>query len=222
MVRNPFRSEADAFYAVLGIGAGAAAVGVAAWLGGAWAGIGVLLVLGTATAVWLFTATRQPPLPSAVRPGRDDEWRILVVANETLDGDALYEAVRLASAAEGARVHVVCPALNRPLQMWVSDEDAAIAAAHVRLDESLARLSRVGIPATGTVGDSDPLQAIDDVLRVEGADAIVISTHPPGRSHWLERGLVERAAQRFGLPITHVVVDLEAVPSRPEPAASPT
>jgi hypothetical protein len=38
----------------------------------------------------------------------------------------------------------------------------------------------------------------------------VISTHPEGRSHWLEQGLVEHARERFDTPITHVVVDLEA------------
>ena len=38
----------------------------------------------------------------------------------------------------------------------------------------------------------------------------MISTHPEGRSNWLERGVVEAAEERFDLPVTHVVVDLEA------------
>jgi hypothetical protein len=38
----------------------------------------------------------------------------------------------------------------------------------------------------------------------------VISTHPEGRSHWLERGVGQSRAERFDVPITHVVVDLEA------------
>jgi hypothetical protein len=38
---------------------------------------------------------------------------------------------------------------------------------------------------------------------------VIISTHPEGRSHWLERGVVAAARERFALPITHVVVDLE-------------
>jgi hypothetical protein len=45
------------------------------------------------------------------------------------------------------------------------------------------------------------------------ADEIVISTHPPERSHWLERGVVERARDEIDLPVTHVVVDLAAEPS---------
>jgi hypothetical protein len=105
---------------------------------------------------------------------------------------------------------VVSPALNSPLKHWVSDEDGARLAARERLDDSLTRLGEAAIVARGEVGDSDPLQAIDDALRTFGADEIVISTHPEGRSNWLERGIVTGAGQRFDVPITHVVVDLAA------------
>ena len=104
---------------------------------------------------------------------------------------------------------VVTPALNTRIRHWTSDEDMARTAAQIRLDESLAALSADGIDAHGTVGDDDPCQAIEDALRVFAADEIVFSTHPPGRSNWLERGVVERVRERFDLPITHVVVDLE-------------
>jgi hypothetical protein len=106
-------------------------------------------------------------------------------------------------------VLVVTPALNTRIRHWTSDEDTARAAAQIRLDESLASLSNDGIDARGVVGDDDPLQAIEDSLRMFPADEIVVSTHPPGRSNWLEHGIVERAGERFDLPITHVVVDLE-------------
>ena len=79
-----------------------------------------------------------------------------------------------------------------------------------RIDASLARLRSDGIEARGQVGDSEPLQAMEDALRTFGANEIIISTHPPGRSHWLEQDLVEQARERFAVPITHVVVDLEA------------
>ena len=65
------------------------------------------------------------------------------------------------------------------------------------------------IEARGEVGDGDPLQAIEDALRTFGADEIVISTHPAGRSNWLERGVVGAARERFDVPVTHVVVDLD-------------
>jgi glyoxylate carboligase len=96
------------------------------------------------------------------------------------------------------------------MRTWASDEDGARAAAQSRLDASLAQLERDGIQAEGEVGDGDPLQAIEDALRTFGADEIIISTHPEGRSHWLERGIVSGARERFAVPITHVVVDLEA------------
>src|SRR5947207_1930291 len=53
------------------------------------------------------------------------------------------------------------------------------------------------------------LQAIEDALRTFGADEVIISTHPEGRSNWLEKGVVSGARERFAVPITHVVVDLE-------------
>ena len=62
----------------------------------------------------------------------------------------------------------------------------------------------------GEIGDDDPLQAIDDALRTFAPDELIISTHPEGRSNWLERGVVEHARERFALPVTHVVVDLDA------------
>src|SRR6185295_3980779 len=107
------------------------------------------------------------------------------------------------------QVLVVVPALNSPLRTWASDEDNARAAAADRLEQSLQRLKEGGVEATGTVGDGDPLQAMEDALRTFGADEIVISTHPEGRSNWLERGVVEHARERFAVPIHHVVVDLE-------------
>jgi hypothetical protein len=144
------------------------------------------------------------------RRGAEDERRILVVANETVAGTSLREEIK--RRAEGYRedVLVVCPALNAPLRHWVSDEDGARAAAQQRLQTSLSRLAEAGVEARGEVGDGDPLQAIEDALRTFGADEVIISTHPEGRSHWLERGVVSGARERFAVPITHVVTDLEA------------
>ena len=103
---------------------------------------------------------------------------------------------------------LVCPALNSRVRTWTSDEDPARAQAQERLDASLARLAVAGVSARGEIGDGDPLQALEDALREFPADEIVLSTHPPGRSHWLEQGVVEQARQRYDVPVTHVVVDL--------------
>ena len=92
---------------------------------------------------------------------------------------------------------VVTPALNTPLRHLASDEDSARAQAQERLERSLAELERNGVQASGEVGDGDPLQAMEDALRTFGADEIVISTHPEGRSNWLERGVVSSARERL-------------------------
>jgi GABA permease len=143
--------------------------------------------------------------PAASPPG---EYRILVVANETVGGAELLSEIRARSQGHAARVLVVCPALNSPLRHWVSDEDGARASAQARLDESLASMRAAGVDASGEIGDGDPIQAIEDAVRTFRPDELIVSTHPAGRSNWLERGVVEKARERFDLPLTHVVVDL--------------
>ena len=127
----------------------------------------------------------------------------------TVGGNKLRDMIHEKSEGVREEVLVVSPALNSPLKHWTSDEDEAREAARERLHRSLARLREAGIDARGEIGDSEPVQAMEDALRTFGADEIIISTHPEGRSNWLERGVVARARERFAVPITHVVVDLE-------------
>lgn len=211
MARNPFRSEAEAYRFLL-LTVGYFALIVAAAAIATWLGVAVFVAL-SATAVWLWMRSRSDERvqrASVVHVGAEDERRILVIANETVGGEELLAILRRKSEGVNENVLVVCPALNSQVRTWASDEDAARAAAQQRLDASLAQLARDGIQAEGAVGDGDPLQAMEDALRTFGADEIVISTHPEGRSHWLERNVVGAARDRFDVPITHVVVDLEA------------
>ena len=207
---NPFRSEAEA-YRFVWLTIGYFGLIVLGALINRWVGLAVFVVL-SAAVVTAYVRRREPSTPPVTesRPRTAaDEKRILVIANETVGGETLRDCIR--SRSEGFRedVLVVTPALNSPLKHWVSDEDGARSAAQQRLDRSLARLHEVGVDARGEIGDGEPLQAIEDALRTFGADEIIISTHPEGRSHWLERGVVDRARERFAVPITHVVVDLE-------------
>ena len=206
-MRNPFRSEAEAFGFVLLSVALFAAVAVAGILGGGWAALGVFLVLAVAMAIYIKGEPKTVE-PAVWNRREDGRRRILVVANETVAGRALRGEI-VKRAREGAVVLVVCPALNSHLRHWTSDEDEARAKAQGRLDASLAELGREGITARGEVGDADPVQAIEDALRTFGADEIIVSTHPAGRSNWLERGVIERSRERYDVPIAHVVVDLE-------------
>jgi len=209
-VENPFRSEAAAFQFLLVTVGAFALITIAAVLN-TWAGVAVFVVL-TVAAIGYYLHQRGQPAPRREVPhwGEPDEKRILVVANETVAGQGLLEEIRRATSSGRAQVLVVSPALNSPLRHWVSDEDGARASAQARLDQSLQRLGELGVAARGEIGDSDPLQAIEDELRTFGPDAVIISTHPEGRSNWLERGIVDEARARFDVPITHVVVDLEA------------
>ena len=101
--------------------------------------------------------------------------RILVVANETVTGDVLHAVVRSRAAADGrVEVLVVAPALNSRLRHWISDVDGARRGAEQRLQLCLDRLAVLGLDAKGLVGDSDPLQAIEDSLKLFAADEIII------------------------------------------------
>jgi hypothetical protein len=209
-VINPLRSEAEAFrFLIASIGYFGAIV-IATVVGGAWVGLGVFVALTLAALWWWLRARRsERPRQTAPRPHAAGERRILVVANETVGGHTLLSMILEKSLDVREEVLVVTPALNSPLKHWVSDEDQARSDAQERLNASLAKLADAGVQARGEVGDGDPLQAMEDALRTFGADEIIISTHPEGRSNWLERGVVEKARERFAVPITHVVTDLE-------------
>jgi hypothetical protein len=209
-VESPFRSESAAFrFLLLTIGAFALIV-VASWVHPV---LGLIAFLGlTAGAIWIYTRQRgeRQGRVSVEHVGPEDVNRVLVVANETVAGQELMAVISARALAGNTRFHVVCPALNSRLRTWTSDEDAAREAAQRRLDTTLARLASVGIEAEGEVGDLDPILAIEDAVRTFHPDEIVISTHPAGKSNWLERGVVAAARERFDLEVTHVVVDLEA------------
>jgi nucleotide-binding universal stress UspA family protein len=212
-VQNPFRSEAVAFRFLLVLAGCFAAIVLADQVLGRWAAL-VVALAALAGFTWWVGAGGKPEPPIRTAPARRSgpgEKRILVVANETVGGEKLRSCIGEKSAGvERAEILVVAPALNSPVRQWASDEDPARRQAQERLDASLARLEEAGIRARGEIGDAEPLQAIEDALRTFGADEVIVSTHPEGRSHWLERGLVDNARERFDVPITHVVVDLEA------------
>jgi GABA permease len=209
-MESPFRSEAAAFrFLLISIGA-AALIVVASWIN-PWLGFAVFLAL-VGVGTWAYARMRGPAPPKEqIHPdGPPDERRVLVVANETVGGAELMGALGEIALAGQARFHAVAPALNSRLKTWTSDEDPARAAAQRRLDATLKRLRDVEIEVDGEVGDADPLIAVADTVRTFRPTEIVVSTHPEGRSNWLERGVVAALRDRYDIPVTHVVVDLEA------------
>jgi hypothetical protein len=135
--------------------------------------------------------------------------RILVVANETVAGKPLIDAVKARAAGDQVDVHVICPQ-NEPKHGYVIYDSMVREAAENRLRMTLAMLREAGIDARGEVMDPDPYAAIMDALGEQDYDEIVISTHPETRSGWLREGLVDRVARATRRPVEHVVVDLDA------------
>ena len=138
------------------------------------------------------------------------ERHILVLANETVGGSALMDALKRRAQEGPLRVTVIAP-VNRPRQGYVVYEDTRRAAAGRRLDRTLARLREAGIAAHGLVVDTDPLSAVKDALVVlePSPDEVVVSTHPVQKSGWLRRDLLDqiRRAAR-DRPVEHVVTDV--------------
>jgi hypothetical protein len=204
---NPFRSEAAAYRFLMFVLGVLAAVVVADRVAGNVAALALTALMLVAVLAWVSTRPVADLSPPRIDFGRGaaNERRILVVANETVGGARLFEEIRARAAGGNAQILVLCPALNSRLRHWLSDEDGAREAARRRLDASLARLAGAGIEAQGEIGDADPIQAIEDALRTFGGSEIIISTHPPGQSNWLERGVVSRARELYPLPIAHVI-----------------
>lgn len=222
-MRNPVRSETDAFYVAYGVAALIAAslaagalidplVGVALFAGGLFG-----------AAVWELS-TRDPdrrlPLREAALEGRrraepSSRPSVLVVANRTLDCDELRAEVRRRAAA-GAEFHIVVPIHCSRAHYIASDVDKELVDARERLARALVWAREEGISAVGKVGDPNAaLGAIEDELRSFGADEVIIATWPPGRSNWLETGIVARLRSELDVPVMHVIAE----PDRAELAA---
>src|SRR5918999_183979 len=135
--------------------------------------------------------------------------RILVVANETVAGQPLIEAVKRRAEGDSVHVHVICPQ-NQPRHGYVIYDEHVRDAAENRLRMTLALLHEAGIDAHGAVVDPDPYSAVMDALGEEDYDEIVVSTHPETRSGWLRQGLVDRIRRATRRPVEHVVVDLDS------------
>jgi hypothetical protein len=133
--------------------------------------------------------------------------RLLVVATTAVEPELLRDRVR-DHAGEGAEVRVVAPASDlSPLQWLTTDEDEARLEA-AEIAESAERAVEPEATRVETeVGDPDPVQAIEDALRQWPAEEILVITRPGDEAGWLEKDSAEEASERFGVPITHLVVD---------------
>ncbi len=155
-------------------------------------------------------STGESPYEQAPAAEGDRPRHVLVLANETVAGRTLLDAIEERAAAGPIRVTVVSPQ-NDPRAGYVVYEDSRRSSADRRLRRTLDLLHEAGIAARGAIVDPNPLQALRDGLhQYAPVDEVIISTHPGAvRSSWLRGGLVDRARKVAGdIPVTHVEVDL--------------
>jgi nucleotide-binding universal stress UspA family protein len=139
---------------------------------------------------------------------------ILVVANQTLAGQPLIDAVLERAAPTGAETSddvrvIICVPRARPKHGALIYDEAVYDAAQVRIDLFRGFLRQHGIDAVGDVGDPDPYTATMDAVADFAPDEIIVSTLPAASSGWLKRDLIERIEGATGLPVTHVTTDVD-------------
>jgi hypothetical protein len=133
---------------------------------------------------------------------------ILVVANRTLTGQKLLDAMRAHAAGQETRFRFVVPA-TKPSSGLIIYDDAVRHSAEVRVDLASAMFAEAGLHATGEVGDPDPFMATMDALASSRPELVIISTEPTTHSGWLRRDLIDRVRSASGLPVEHVVTDVQ-------------
>jgi GABA permease len=211
-MHNPLRNEADVFRLVVVIGTAAAlVVALSLITRPVWGVLLAALLIGIGIGfVWRTTRGSEPRSVESTSVA-DDTRRILVVANQTAAGRELLEEIGNRCRGQKCEVMLVSPALvGSRAERWASDIDEGLDLARERMARSVTALRGIGIELRAEVGDPDPNMAIEDALRAFPADEIVISTLPPEQSRWLEHEVVERTRREVELPMTHVIVDLDA------------
>jgi len=179
---------------------------------GAWA---VVVILYFITKRVIERTTVEAPEP--VEPTAPAA-RVLVLANQTVEGPELLDELRSIDRSGRAAYFVCVPAnpidtgtalVEGAVYMW----DATVQAAQERLDRTLTVLRSEGLEAHGELGSFKPLRALEEAVAKFAPDRLVICTLPEERSGWLRFDIVERAQETYALPVTHVVVDTAAVPA---------
>jgi hypothetical protein len=211
-MRMPFRTEADAFRVAVALASLLALSVLVGWFSSRAYGV-VLFAAGLAAGVTFELSGRAAERSALLEAAHAEHpegasggrRHILVVAIETLAGEALYAALTETGGSE-LELDVLAPVMSSRSHYWASDVDRERAAAEKRLEASLAWAAERGLTAKGEVGDPDPLIAIEDELRAFGADEVIIAMHPSEHTSWLTSRMIGHLERELDAPVREIGV----------------
>ena len=214
MMRFPIRSETDAFRLTVGTATLVCVAVIIGLLSTAVVGVIAFAALGLlAMSAYLASADRErrQPLREAAegphpRGARDGARHVLVLANESLEGEELRKRI---AGVEGERVEVdvLAPVLSSRTHLAYTDIDSETRRAQDRLERSLSWARTQGFLARGRVGDAvSPIASVEDELRDFGADEVIVVTAGPQARHWHEREEIRRLRSELDVPVVQVAL----------------
>lgn len=187
-MRNPLRSEAEAFRFLVVIIVAAVVIAVASWIN-TWVGVAAAVVAVGAVVVWLRRPSPEAEAPSQLVSSTPPSMhRVLLVAPPGTTG--IPDGI----GGRATDVLVVVPALVSTVQSLTGAVDDERAEAQLTAETLAGTLARAGVQARGVVGADDTVLAIEDALREYGADEIVLAG--------ADNGVVDQARERFALPVS--------------------
>ena len=213
MRRHPVLSETDAFRLTVATAGMLVFAVILGWL--ATPAIGAI-AFAVVAAISLGVYLRRPE-PAARMPlreaadddsrhvGRPDKRHVLVIANEALSGDRLRVEIRRLGADE-VELDVMAPVLSSRTHIAYTDIDSETRKARSRLGRSLSWAHAQGFAVRGIIGDPDPKTAIEDQLRLFGADEVIVVTGERHGERWQEASELERLRQELDIPVVRVPV----------------
>ena len=134
--------------------------------------------------------------------------RLLVVTTTSADPELLRKQVQEHAGSSDAEVRIVAPASDISHLDWLTNDEGEAREEAADIADAAEQAVAPNARAVETeVGDTDPVQAIEDALRRFPADEVIVVTRPGDEASWLEKDSAEAASERFGVPVTHLVVD---------------
>jgi hypothetical protein len=162
------------------------------------AGLGMAVGALAATSLVAFAARSRPDQTLEVAPSRDAGHRVLVIAVDEVSAGSAERIADLAGSASDVRL--VVPVPSHRLDRWLSAEDDARREAEGRLARSAGALVAAGLPVSGSVGDANAAQALEDELHDFAADEVILLT-ADGKDP------LSKIESRLGLPLRRVAND---------------